>query len=121
MNLTIYHNPRCSKSRRTLELIREHSIEPRIIEYLETPPDKAAILELARWLDTPVETLVRKNEDVYEQSAGSLARDDDSVAEWLAAHPQALQRPVVVDEDRRTAAIGRPPENVLDLLPDSAA
>ncbi|HEX2138131.1 MAG TPA: arsenate reductase (glutaredoxin) [Woeseiaceae bacterium] len=121
MNLTIYHNPACSKSRRTLEILREHGIEPRIIEYLKTAPDRDTILELARRLDAPVETLVRHNEDVFKQAAGSLARDDDALAGWLAEHPKALQRPVVVDEDRRKAVIGRPPENVLDLLPDPAA
>jgi arsenate reductase (glutaredoxin) len=117
MNLTIYHNPRCSKSRRTLEILREHGLEPRIVEYLETAPDKATILELARRLDAPVATLVRQNEDAYRQAAGSLAQEDEALAAWLAEHPQALQRPVVVDEDRGAAVIGRPPENVLDLLP----
>ena len=117
MNLTIYHNPRCSKSRRTLEILREHGIEPRIVEYLKTAPDKATILELARRLDVPVATLVRQNEDVYRAAAGSLAQEDEALAAWLAEHPQALQRPVVVDEDRGTAVIGRPPENVFDLLP----
>ena len=118
MNLTIYHNPHCSKSRRTLELIREHGIEPRIVEYLQSPPDKATILELAQRLESPVDALLRKNEDDYRASAHELAADDDeAVAEWLARHPRALQRPVVVDEDRGAAVIGRPPENVLDLLP----
>ena len=117
MNLTIYHNPRCSKSRRTLEILREQGIEPRIVEYLKTAPDKATILELARRLDVPVATLVRQNEDVYQAAAKGLAQDDAALAGWLADHPQALQRPVVVDEDRGAAVIGRPPENVFELLP----
>ena len=117
MNLTIYHNPHCSKSRRTLEILREQGIEPRIVEYLKTAPDKAAILELARRLDAPVATLLRQNDDVYRQAAGGIARDDEALAAWLAEHPKALQRPVVVDEDRGAAVIGRPPENVFDLLP----
>lgn len=117
MNLTIYHNPHCSKSRQTLEILREHGIQPRIVEYLKTAPDKATILQLARQLDAPVETLVRQNEDVYREAAGNVPRDDEALAAWLADHPSALQRPVVVDEDRGTAVIGRPPENVLDLLP----
>ncbi len=123
MNLTIYHNPHCSKSRRALEILREQGFEPRIIEYLKTAPDKATILELARRLRKPVAALVRENEDVYKQAAPTLARDDEALAAWLAEHPKALQRPVVVDEDYGAAVIGRPPENVYDLLPgpDSAA
>jgi arsenate reductase len=117
MNLTVYHNPGCSKSRRTLEIIREHGIEPRIVEYLKTTPDKETVLELARRLDVPVEALVRKNEDDYRQATGGLSHDDETLAAWLASHPKALQRPVVVDEERHAAVIGRPPENVLDLLP----
>lgn len=117
MKFTIYHNPRCSKSRRTLEILREHGIEPRIVEYLETAPDKATILELARRLDAPVEALLRQNEDVYKEAAAGLGHEDEALAAWLAEHPKALQRPVVVDEERDTAVIGRPPENVLDLLP----
>ncbi len=122
MNLTIYHNPHCSKSRRTLEILHEYGLEPRIVEYLKTAPDKAAILELARRLGVPVAKLVRENDDAVQQ-AGPLPRGDEALAAWLADHPKALQRPVVVDEDRKVAVIGRPPENVYDLLPgpDSAA
>lgn len=92
MSLTIYHNPRCSKSRRTLEIIREHGIEPRIVEYLKTAPGKDEILALAQRLDLPVEALVRKNEDVYK-GAGELRDEDETLAGWLSSHPQALQRP----------------------------
>lgn len=117
MTITIYHNPRCSKSRRTLEIIREHGIEPRIVEYLKAAPDQATLLGLARRLELPVSELLRKNEDEYRGAADSLSgADDEEIAEWLARHPAALQRPVVVDEDSGTAVIGRPPENVLDLL-----
>lgn len=121
MSLTIYHNPQCSKSRRTLEIIREHGIEPRIVEYLKTAPGKDEILKLAERLELPVEALVRKNEDVYKADAGKVGNDDDSLAAWLSAHPKALQRPVVVDEKRGAAVIGRPPENVLELLPKRRA
>lgn len=115
MTLTIYHHPSCSKSRKTLELIRSHSIEPRIVEYLRAVPDEATILRLARLLDKPVAELVRQAE---AEKAGGMPspNDDEAVAAWLARHPEALQRPIVVDENRNAAAIGRPPENVLGLL-----
>lgn len=115
MNVTIYHNPRCSKSRKTLELLNEHHIEPRIVEYLRTAPEPAAILRLAGLLGKPVEDLVRPKE--AEQAGGLPSlRDDETLAAWLHQNPAALQRPIVVDEDRPAAVIGRPPENVLDLL-----
>ncbi len=120
MSLTIYHNPQCSKSRQTLEIIRQHGIEPRIVEYLKTAPSKDEILSLARRLKKPVEELVRKNEDVYKADADTLHHEDEPLAEWLSAHPRALQRPVVVDEESGKAVIGRPPENVLELLPWTA-
>ncbi len=123
MNLTIYHNPHCSKSRRSLEILREQGFEPRIVEYLKTPPDQATLLKLARQLGTPVAALLRQNEDVYKEAAASLPRDDEALAAWLADHPKAIQRPIVVDESTGMAVIGRPPENVYDLLPgpDTAA
>jgi arsenate reductase len=117
MTVTIYHNPRCSTSRRTLELLRGRGIEPRIVEYLKTAPSRDEILSLARRLKMPVEALVRKNEDVYKAQADTLRREDEPLAEWLSAHPRALQRPLVVDEPGGKAVIGRPPENVLELLP----
>jgi arsenate reductase (glutaredoxin) len=115
MNITIYHNPRCSKSRKTLELLKEHHVEPRIVDYLRSPPDQALILRLADLLGQRVEDLVRP---AQAAQAGGLPtpRDDETVAAWLARNPAALQRPIVVDEDRPAAVVGRPPENVLDLL-----
>lgn len=115
MNITIYHHPRCSKSRKTLELLKENRVEPRIVEYLRTPPDPASILRLAGLLGQRVEDLVRPEQAAQ---AGGLPtpRDDETLAAWLAQNPAALQRPIVVDEDRPAAVVGRPPENVLDLL-----
>lgn len=116
MSLTIYHNPQCSKSRRTLEIIREHGIEPRIVEYLKHPPARDEILALARRLGRPVEALLRKHEEVYKADAARLRHEDEPLAEWLSTHPRALERPVVVDSESGRAVIGRPPENVLELL-----
>jgi len=117
MTLTIYHNPRCSKSRMTLELIRDRGIEPTIVPYLEEPPSAARIRDLAQLLGLAVGDLLRENEEAF-RSADDLPNLDDqpALAEWLARHPQVLQRPIVVDDDRGRAVVGRPPESVLDLL-----
>jgi len=118
MSLTIYHNPRCSKSRRTLELIRDGGVEPTVIAYLDEPPKAARIEELAGLLGCPVRDLLRTNEDDFRQATDLPDLDDDAaLAAWLAAHPRVLQRPIVVDDVRRSAVVGRPPEAVLGLLP----
>ena len=117
MNITIYHNPRCSKSRKTLELIEGEGIEPKIVEYLSQPPDAATLLKLAHLLDLPLEDLLRKSEDEFKQAGDSVPLDDEAaLAAWVNDHPKVLQRPIVVDEDKGAAVIGRPPENVLELL-----
>jgi arsenate reductase len=114
--LTIYHNPRCSKSRQTLELLREKGHEPTVVDYQKTPP---AVDELARILDRlGVEPLAitRTQEKLFKELG--LAKDDDRpCSEWLQilhANPKLIERPVVVHGDR--AAVGRPPENVLAIL-----
>jgi len=120
MNLTIYHHPRCSKSRKTLEIIRSHGIEPRIVEYLRAPPTAKTIMQLARQLNLPVSALLRSAEPAWRDSGADGSRpepaDGAALAAWLAQHPAGLQRPVVVDEDHGRAVLGRPPENVLELL-----
>jgi arsenate reductase len=113
--VTIYHNPRCSKSRQTLELLRARGVEPEVIRYLETPPDAATLRDLLAKLGISARELVRKGEPEY-CSAG-LDRDDCSEAELIAAmaaHPTLIERPIVVAGVR--AVLGRPPENVLDIL-----
>ena len=117
MNITIYHNPRCSKSRKTLKIIQDAGADPRIVEYLRDPPDAATTLRLAQLLDLPVADLLRRGEAEFRDAINLPALDDDAaLATWLEQYPQALQRPIVVDEDSNTAVIGRPPENVLRLL-----
>ena len=117
MNITIYHNPRCSKSRKTLEIIQEYGIEPKIVEYLQQPPDAARTEHLAALLGLNVSDLLRKSEaDFTEAEDLPSLEDDAALAAWLEDHPKVLQRPIVVDDDRDVAVIGRPPENVLELL-----
>ena len=117
MAITIYHNPRCSKSRKTLEIIEAAGISPEIVKYLDSPPDAGRILELAAVLGVAVADLLRRNEDEF-RNADDLPQldDDDALAAWIAKHPRVLQRPIVVDAAAGVAIIGRPPENVRPLL-----
>ncbi|HEX5786736.1 MAG TPA: arsenate reductase (glutaredoxin) [Woeseiaceae bacterium] len=118
MPLTLYHNPRCSKSRATLELIRAAGLSPRIVAYLDDPPDAKRIQALARMLGMPVAGLLRRGEAAYREARDRPDEADDAaLADWLARHPRVIERPIVVDESRRLAVIGRPPENVRALLP----
>lgn len=117
MTITIFHNPRCSKSRKTLELIQNAGVAPRIVSYLDDPPDAAAILHLAKMLDAPVADLLRRGEAEFKEAADLPTLDDDAaLATWLANNPRVLQRPIVVNDERHLAIIGRPPENVHELL-----
>lgn len=117
MKLTIYHNPRCSKSRQTLALLEARGLAPDIVEYLSEPPDQATVLRLSRLLGLPVAEMLRRGEDDFAALTATAALDDDSaLAAGLSEYPKALQRPIVVDEDNGRAVIGRPPENVLALL-----
>ena len=118
MTITIYHNPRCSKSRKTLELIENAGVTPTVVRYLEEPPDGGRIQELAATLGVPVADLLRRNEDDFKNATNLPdLHDDAALANWLAAHPRVLQRPIVIDDDAGTAVIGRPPENVREVLP----
>lgn len=116
VKLTIYHNPRCSKSRQTLAILRDHGIEPRIVHYLEDMPDAATLTRLARILGVGVADMMREGEQEYRDARDLPENDEAALAEWLSRHPKVLQRPVVVDEANGRAVIGRPPENVLDLI-----
>lgn len=117
MNITIYHNPRCSKSRKTLEIIQDAGIEPNIVEYLKTPPEASRTEHLAALLGIDVAGLLRKSESDFADAEDlPLLTDNAALAAWIEAHPKVLQRPIVVDDDRDLAVIGRPPESVLGLL-----
>lgn len=118
MTITIYHNPRCSKSRKTLELIENAGVSPSVVRYLEDPPDGGRIQALAATIGVPVADLLRRNEDDF-RNATDLPdlQDDAALANWLALHPRVLQRPIVIDDDAGAAVVGRPPENVAKILP----
>ncbi|MEP6391807.1 MAG: arsenate reductase (glutaredoxin) [Halioglobus sp.] len=111
---TIYHNPRCSKSRNTLSLLKEKGVEPEIVLYLEAPLTAPELRELIAKLNIDAADLVRRGEAEYQEAGlGKESSEQDYIAA-MAAHPRLIERPVVVCGSR--AVLGRPPENVLDLL-----
>ena len=111
----LYHNPRCSKSRGALELLRERGIEPGIVSYLETPPSPAELRGLLHMLGVPARALLRTGEDEYR--ALGLADEslpESALIEAMSTHPRLIERPIFMHGGR--AIIGRPPERVLELL-----
>lgn len=114
MTLTIYHNPRCSKSRQTLALLQERGLKPNIVEYLKTPPDPATLAVLAKALGG-ARAMLRKGEPAYaELGLDDPKLPDKKLLEAMSRQPILIERPIVVHG--RRAAIGRPPEAVLTLL-----
>ncbi|WP_159911282.1 arsenate reductase (glutaredoxin) [Pantoea sp. 18069] len=114
--VTIYHNSRCSNSRGALALIRERGIAPQIVDYIAEPLDAAALTALIAQLGVPVRDLLRSKEAVYaELQLDGPAIGDAELIAAVAAHPVLLNRPIVVTP--RGAALCRPPEKVLALLP----
>jgi len=110
---TIWHNPRCSKSRATLALIEEAGITPTIHRYLDDAPSEAEIREVLALLDIPAEKLVRKGESLFKE-LGLKDADEDTLIKAMAENPKLVERPVVIKDGK--AALGRPPESVLEIL-----
>ena len=118
--VVIYHNPSCSKSRATLQLLRDHGIEPSIVAYLETPPTETELRSLLRALNLSPTDLLRRDEAAYrELGLDGVAVTDDARIDAMLTHPELLQRPIVVMGN--VAVLGRPPENVLRLLEPARA
>ncbi|AYF90494.1 arsenate reductase (glutaredoxin) [Pseudomonas sp. JS3066] len=114
--LTLYHNPRCSKSRGALELLEARGLAPTIVRYLETPPNAAELRDLLAKLGLSARQLLRTGEDEYK----ALGLDDASLSEAqliaaMATHPKLIERPILIAGDK--AVVGRPPEKVLEILP----
>jgi len=113
--VTIYHNPRCSKSRQTLALLMERNIEPEIILYLETAPTTDELTELLSKLGISARELLRKGEDAYkENNLSDTSLNDARLIQAMHDFPKLIERPIVVANDK--AALGRPPEQVLEIL-----
>lgn len=112
--VTIYHNPRCSKSRQTLELLKKNDVEPEVVEYLKTPPNAAELKDILEKLGFSADQLMRKKEDVYKELGLAGINNEDELITAMVNNPKLIERPIVICGDK--AAIGRPPEAVLDIL-----
>ena len=112
---TLFHNPRCSKSRGALELLTERGVTPRIVRYLDQPPKPAELREILRLLGLPARSLLRTGEAEYRDlKLDDPSLDDDALIDAMSRHPRLIERPIFVRGDR--AVIGRPPQRVLELL-----
>ena len=115
MSVAIYHNPKCTKSRQTLALLEARGVKPKVVEYLKTPPSKTEIEHILKLLKLDPRVLMRRKEPIYKQARldnPKLTRAQ--LVEAMTEHPILLERPIVLANGK--AAIGRPPENVLDIL-----
>ncbi len=116
-DVTIYHNPACSKSRQTLALIEDHGITPAIIRYLDAPPSAEVLASILQMLGISPRELLRKGEAEYKTlGLADAALTDELIIAAMVTTPRLIERPIVVRGNR--AVLGRPPENVLDLLRD---
>lgn len=115
MNVQILHNPRCSKSRTTLQLLKDNGVEPEVILYLETPPDKDQLTSILSKLNMQPRELMRKGQSEYKEMGlnNEQLGNEDLIAAMLRA-PILIERPIVLANDK--ACIGRPPEAVLKIL-----
>ena len=114
-DVTIYHNPRCSKSRQTLQMIKDNGIQPVVVEYLKVPLKKSELNNISRLLNKRPKDFVRKNEaDFKENNIKNIIENDAGLINEMVKYPKIIERPIVLYKDK--AVIGRPPENVLELL-----
>ena len=115
MSVTIFHNPRCSKSRQTLSLIQEKNIDINIIEYLKTPPDISQLKQILKQLGYEPRQLIRKSEQIYKDlDLGNENKTAEDLVIAMAQNPILIERPIVLSGEK--AAVGRPPESVLNIL-----
>ena len=114
-DVTIYHSPGCSKSRETLGLLRQRGIEPKVVEYLKSPPDKETLKRLLRLLEIEPANLLRSKEEEHaDLGLDGMLDDREALIAAMAAHPILIERPIVVAGDR--ARLGRPPQQVLEII-----
>lgn len=113
-NIAIYHNPRCSKSRQTLQLLQKNGIEPTIIEYLKDTPSAEELTMLLTKLGVSARDIIRTKEEEYKRLNLKQVEDEQQLIEAMVAHPKLIERPIVAKGNQ--AVMGRPPENVMQLL-----
>lgn len=115
MSITIYHNPRCSKSRETLKLLQEKGIEPNVREYLKDVPSAEELQTVLNALGINARELLRTKEAEYKEAGlNDTSLDDDAIIDAMTRFPKLIERPIVINGDQ--ARIGRPPESVLEIL-----
>ena len=116
MTIKIYHNPRCSKSRQTLQLLRDNGVEPEVIEYLKTPLNEAELKRILEMMDMGPREIIRKKEAEYkEQGLDDPSLNNDKIIAKMAAFPKLIERPIVMTSSGK-CALGRPPEAVLEII-----
>ena len=113
-NVTIWHNPRCSKSRNAAALLEEKGIDAEVVKYLDTPPSKEEIIEVLKMLGLSARELMRTKEEIYKELNLKEVRDEEKLIEAMAENPKLIERPIVIKDGK--AVIGRPIENIIDLL-----
>src|SRR5690606_30268027 len=115
MSFTLYHNPRCSKSRQALQLLQEQGVEPELRKYLDEPLDLDELKQLLSQLNMTPRQLMRTGEEIYrELDLANIELDDAQLLDALVQHPRLIERPIL--SDGKKALVGRPPEQVLQLL-----
>lgn len=112
--MQIYHNPRCSKSRQTLALLEENGIKPDIILYLNDTPSKEELTEVLKKLGKSATEILRKGEKIYKENFKGKEYSEEEWIDIMVENPKLIERPIVIKDDK--AVLGRPPENVLDLI-----
>ena len=112
MSVTIYHNPKCSKSRATLQLLEDNGVQAKVVEYLSDTPSATQLKDILKKLNLGPRDILRKKEAKEEGIASDL--DGDALIKEMVAHPRAIERPIVINGDN--ARLGRPPEQVLEII-----
>ncbi len=112
--VTIYHNPRCSKSREALKLLEEQGADVEVVKYLDTPPSKEELKSLLKMLGISARELMRTKEAIYKELGLGDVEDEEKLIEAMVAHPRLIERPIVIKDGK--AVIGRPPQKVIELL-----
>ena len=112
--VTVWHNPRCSKSRNVVALLEEQGVDMEVVKYLETPPSRAQLTAVLDMLGLSARGLMRTKEDIYKELGIKDITDEDTLIGLMVANPKLIERPIVIKDGK--AAIGRPIENIVDLL-----